>query len=112
MAGTTVPANSAVVHAVETNNVAGYLVTVQGHTANLASGPENADPVPIGALAVRGPGTAQFTPLNSARPVTVYSTPVPSAEGGDELRDDYRIGVPFVAGNTYSATLDYVASAL
>ena len=113
MPGATITGPNAVVLNVETNNIAGYLVTVQSRTpAMVANAPGNADAVPIGALAVRESGTDSFAPLSVTAPVTVHSQPVASEEGGDDLSNDFRMVFPFVHEDVYTAALDYVATTL
>jgi large repetitive protein len=113
MPGATVSDRAAVRMNVETNNVAGYLVTVQSGTPTmLPATTGNTDTVPIGSLSVRGSGTDFLTPLSATDPVTVHSKPDPSAAGGDDLSDDYQVVIPFVSDDFYTATLDYVATTL
>lgn len=109
--GQTVTGLNKVTFNVETNNAAGYSVTVQSRTdAMAASGSGNLDTIPIGDLTVRESDTTGFTPL-STDTVTVHTQAERSANGGDELSNDFRIRIPVVNADTYSATLDYVASA-
>lgn len=111
--GSTVTGLSAVTMNVETNNFAGYTVTVQSLTATMTGANQaNADSVPIGALSVRESGTTPFTPMSSEAPVLVHSQSIRSAEGGDALANDYQIVVPFVNEDTYTATLNYIATTL
>lgn len=98
---------------VETNNLAGYAVTVQGHTATLTGATAgNTDTIPVESLSVRETGTTSYTPLSSTVPVTVHSQEGRSAEFGDALSNDYTVDIPFVSSDTYTATLDYVAATL
>ncbi|GLZ42382.1 hypothetical protein Acsp05_60060 [Actinokineospora sp. NBRC 105648] len=111
--GATVTGLGAVALNVETNNLAGYSVTVQSQTATMVAGaPGNTDSIPIGALSVRETGTTPYTALSSATTATVHSQSTRSAEGGDALSDDYQVDIPFVNEDTYTATLDYVATTL
>jgi len=111
--GATVVGLSAVTFNVETNNLGGYVVTVQGQGATLTPAlVANPDSVPIGALSVRETGTTPFTPLSSTATVPVHSQAVRSDEGGDDLANDYQVIVPFVNQDTYSTTLDYIATTL
>jgi hypothetical protein len=114
--GDTVTADEAVGFTVETNNLAGYNVTVRSATATLVhTALGNADSIPIGALQVRETNLATpgaFTPVLSTGTVTVHSQSTRSAEGGDELSNDYKVTIPFVNQDTYSATLNYVAGTL
>lgn len=117
--GATVDGEGEVTMTVTTNNLAGYNVTVQSATATLiptASG--NTDSIPIGNLHVRehvagdvGDPTP-FTSLSSGTPVIVHSQAVRSVTGGDDLVNDYSVDIPFVNEDTYTATLNYVATTL
>jgi hypothetical protein len=60
---------------------------------------------------VRETGASQFRPLSASTPLVVHRQNVPSAPGGDAISNDFRIQIPFVSSDTYSATLDYIASA-
>jgi hypothetical protein len=101
---------------VETNNIGGYSVTVQAASSTLAStAVGNPDSIPIGSLRVREsvlgiPGG--WTSISNAGSVTVHTQGTRSAEGGDTLGNDYQIQIPFVAEDTYTATLNYVATTL
>ena len=113
--GSTVTSDGEVTMTVETNNLAGYSVTVQAATATLLPRvTTNLDRIPIGNLAVResaaNPGG--FTALSSTSPVTVHTQPTRSAEGGDDISNDYSVNIPFVNTDTYTATLNYVATTL
>jgi hypothetical protein len=107
---TTLP--SAVGFTVVTNNLAGYDITVQSATSTLVGDTlANSDSIPIADLSVSEDGET-FTPLSSTVPSVVHSQSTRSAEGGDALTNDYRVVVPFVSTDTYTVTLDYVASTL
>ncbi len=111
--GATVTGNGAVEFNVETNNAGGYAVTVQAEDDVLnPADTDNPDVIPIGNLRVRETGDGAFTSLNDAAAVTVHRQAVRSASGGDALSNDYQVSIPFVASDTYSVTLDYVATAL
>ena len=111
--GDTVSETETVTVTVETNNLAGYAVTVQSETATLAAAVVgNTDSIPIGALSVRETGTTPYTPLSSTVAVSVHTQATRSAEGGDDLANDYQVVIPFVNEDTYSVTLDYVATTL
>lgn len=110
--GAEVTQAEAVAFTVETNNLAGYNVTVQSATSTLvAETAGNADSIPIGALSVSEAGTT-FTGISAATPFVVHSQTTRSEEGGDDLTNDYRIDIPFVNTDTYSATLNYIATTL
>ena len=98
---------------VKTNKFAGYDVTVQAETDTLvATDPDNDDSIPIGALKVRETGESAWSAMTDATPLTVHSQGARSAEVGDTVRNDYHVQIPFVATDTYSVTLDYVATTL
>src|ERR1041384_2061344 len=111
--GATAAQNGDVTFTVTTNNLAGYAVTVQSRTASLAptaSGDTAA--LPIGALPVREPGTGTFPPVSDQESVVVHSQDTRSAAEGDALSNDYRVQIPFVNEDTYTTTLDYIATTL
>ncbi len=111
--GATVSSDGAVTFNVETNNQGGYGVTVQAEDAVLSPAQAtNPDTIPIGALGVRETGGGAYTAVTDVAPVTVHSQTTRSASGGDSLSNDYQVLIPFVASDTYSVTLDYVATAL
>jgi hypothetical protein len=110
--GATVAQNGAVTFTVETNNLAGYAVTVQSRTATMPGTGGNLDAIPIGALSVRETGTTLFKAMSAASTAQVHTQPTRSAEGGDALSNDYQVVIPFVNTDTYTATLDYVATTL
>jgi hypothetical protein len=114
--GETVTEASAVVFNVETNNPAGYSVTVQSATPTMApAGVGNTDSIAIADLTVRESGSGAFQPMTSdgaGAPVMVHTQDERSANGGDDLSNDYEMNIPTVEQDTYSATLDYVAATL
>lgn len=112
--GATVEGVGAVTFNVQTNNLAGYAVTVQSRTATMvAAATGNTDSIPIGALSVRETGTTPYTAMTATAPgATVHTQATRSAQGGDALSNDYQVVIPFVNTDTYSATLDYVAATL
>jgi hypothetical protein len=114
--GATVTGAGDVTFKVETNNISGYAVSVQAQTPTLvAATAGNLDSIPIGSLQVRQSvvGTpGGWTSISSAGAVTVHTQAARSALGGDAIGNDYQIQIPFVAADTYSATLDYIATAL
>jgi hypothetical protein len=110
--GATVTGDGVVEFNVETNNVAGYAVTVQSQSeAMVPTLPGNTDTIPIAALTVRE-GSDDYQDVSEADPVTVHTQDGRSLDGGDSLSNDYQIRVPVVNADTYSATLDYVATTL
>jgi len=111
--GATITGADAVTFNVETNNVAGYAVTVQPAASQMTPAlGGNADFIPIAALTVREGGTGTYTPLDDVNPVTVHSQNSRSVNGGDVLTNDFQIRIPVVNVDTYSATLNYVATTL
>jgi hypothetical protein len=111
--GATVSGAGIVAYNVETNNVAGYAVTVESTSATLQpAGGGNLDSIPIAALTVRQSGAGSYSPLSNSTAVTVHTQSSRSANGGDNLSNDYQIRIPVVNADTYSATLNYVASTL
>jgi hypothetical protein len=118
--GDVVTTDTPVVLTVTTNNQAGYTVTVEPATDTLAATlPGNTDTIPIELLEVRGTvntivraAVSDFTPLGLGAPVEVFDKLGPSSELGDEVRTDYRVTIPFVRPDTYTATLNYIAAAL
>ncbi|GAA3135257.1 hypothetical protein GCM10017600_71580 [Streptosporangium carneum] len=98
---------------VTTNNFAGYVVTVQPAAVDLAGAVSgNLDRIASGLLEVRGPAQGDFTPLASGAPLEVARKTSRSDPGGDIITNDYRITIPFVRPDTYSGTLNYVATTL
>ena len=101
---------------VETNNATGYNVTVAPEAPVLGGTGTNADTIPVTDLSVRETGTTPYTPLSGDTPpvpVTVHNQDVRSAVGtGDDLSNDYEFNTPIpnVNSDTYSVTLDYVAT--
>lgn len=111
--GATAASVGAVNFTVTTNNLAGYAVTVQAAAPTLAAtNPGNTDSIPIGALGVRETGQSLYTALSDTSPVTVRNQPTRSAEAGDVISNDYSVTVPFVNEDTYTVTLDYIATTL
>ncbi|WP_157892252.1 MULTISPECIES: DUF7927 domain-containing protein [Frankia] len=103
--------NGAVTMTVTTNSTDGYTVAVQATSPTLTGQTAgNGDSIPVSSLLVRQSGTSTFTPLSDTVAVPVYSKGQPSAPGGDAVSNDYAIDVPFVASDTYSTTLDYIAA--
>jgi hypothetical protein len=108
--GDTVTSTGAVSFNVRTNNISGYTVTVQAATATLVAATlGNTDSIPISALRVRE-GTNTFVALSNTSSVTVHDQDTESAELGDALTNDYRVVIPFVNSDTYTVTINYIAS--
>jgi hypothetical protein len=100
---------------VMTNNIGGYKVTVQAAASALApTAVGNPDSIPIETLQVReaaaNPGA--FTSISNGGAVSVHSQATRSAAAGDVLSNDFQIQIPFVATDTYTATLNYIATTL
>jgi hypothetical protein len=119
--GATQTGNGAVTYNVQTNNTAGYAVTVQGMSATMAGTGANTDTIPIGAVSVKESSGAVNTTNAAYKAVTVGSQQIHtqatrSIAGvggvGDALSNDYQVVIPFVNSDTYTATLDYVATTL
>lgn len=107
----TVTSEGAVTMTVTTNSSSGYLVTVQGRTPALTSAnPGNAASIPITELLVRASGTTPFVPVTLG-PLTVADRHQATPPSGDAVSNDFRVDIPFVPGDTYSGTLDYIVSA-
>lgn len=113
--GATVEGLGIVDYTVETNNFAGYTVTVLADDNELLpTRPTNTDTIPIAALAVQETGTTPnaYTALSDVTARTVHTQGTRSAPGGDSLSSDYRVVIPFVNEDTYSVDLTYVATTL
>ena len=113
--GATVTGPGEVTMNVQTNNLAGYAVTVQAATAALLPQTTgNPDSIPVNRLRVRetADGTGAFTALSNGSAVTVHTQATRSAEGGDDISNDFQVDIPFVNTDTYSTTLNYIATTL
>jgi hypothetical protein len=108
----TVSSDGALTMTVTTNSASGFLVSVRPTTATLTGAvPGNTETIPIGQVEVRESGTDAFRPLSDLGPLTVHKQDTPSAPGGDAVSNDYRVEIPFVPSDTYSAGLEYIVSA-
>ena len=107
---TTVSQNGAVTMNVLTNNLTGYSVTVQAAAANLTGSNGNPDTIPIADLKVRETGGVAFTALSNVTALPVHTQVTASGGSGDSISNDYQVAVPNVRADTYSVTLNYVAS--
>ncbi|WP_374947808.1 beta strand repeat-containing protein [Agreia sp.] len=108
---TTVTSNGAVTMTVTTNSAGGYVVAVQSSTEALTGAdPSNTDVIPITDLKVRRSGDTSFVPL-SLDPLIVEDSDSATPPSGDAVSNDYRVDIPFVDGDTYSGTLNYIVSA-
>jgi hypothetical protein len=94
-----------------TNNTQGYTVTVQAVGALTGAVAGNTDTIPASALRVRESGSsAGYQAVSATNAVTVYSKDTPSSVVGDALSNDYSLTIPFVAQDTYTTTLNYIAT--
>ncbi len=108
----TVTADGAITMTITTNSPAGYTVTVQASSDVLSSSSGgNTVTIPLSALLVRESGTTAWLPVTSLLPVLVHQQNTPSAPSGDAVSNDYQMLIPFVPDDTYTTTLDYIASA-
>jgi hypothetical protein len=107
--GTTVTQNGAVTMTVLTNNATGYQVTVQAEAAHLTGTGLNTDTIPITNMSARETG-GSFGTVSNLYALHLYDQSTPSALGGDHLSNDYQVNIPDISSDTYSVTLDYVAS--
>lgn len=115
--GSTPEKLAAVTYNVETNNNAGYAVTVQSQNALMAGTNGNTDSIAIGALSVKESAGAVNATNATYKAVTtgaqqVHTQSTKSTTGGDTLSNDYKVAIPFVNSDVYTATLDYVATTL
>jgi hypothetical protein len=104
---------AAVTMNVFTNNDSGYNVTVLAAAVNLVGTSPNTDTIPVSDISVEESGAGAFQPLSSTVADQVYSQTTRSvAAPGDLLSNAYEFntGIPDVLNDTYSVTLDYVAS--
>ena len=73
----------------------------------------NTDVIPSNDLEVSGPAQGgAFVHLAFGTPTVVATKASASAAGGDTITNDYRITIPFVRPDTYTGTLNYVATTL
>jgi uncharacterized repeat protein (TIGR01451 family) len=108
---TTVTSNGVVTMTVTTNSTAGYTVSVEAQTPTLTStDPGNDDFIPITDLRVRGSGDTTFVPM-SVDPLVVQNQNSATPPSGDAVSNDYQVDIPFVNGDTYGGTLEYIVSA-
>jgi uncharacterized repeat protein (TIGR01451 family) len=109
---TTVTGNGVVTMKVTTNDVSGYTVTVEPAVGELVpQTPGNTDTIPIDRLSVRASGTSAFQSLLPGSAVVVHQQSGPSGVNGDAVTNDFQVRIPFVNNDTYSGTLEYIASA-
>lgn len=96
----------------ESNNTAGYNVTVLANQANLlpADTVANTHTIPVTSLKVAD-SASTLTALSTTTPVTVHTQSTASAAGGDALTASYELAMPFVNADTYSGGLTFTAAA-
>jgi hypothetical protein len=92
-----------------TNNATGYSVTVDAAAATL--GGVLGGTIPVSDLEVKN-SAGTYTPLAVGAPITVHTQATPSGGTGDVLSNDYQIHIPAVAVDTYTGTLNYIATTL
>ncbi|GAA5769112.1 hypothetical protein [Streptosporangium roseum] len=97
---------------VTTNNFAGYTVTVFPATGELLGTAGNPETIPVSSLLVEQIPGGPFVPLALGDPVEVFRKTAPSAADGDDFSHNYRITIPFVRPDTYTGTINYVATTL
>jgi len=98
---------------ITTNNFAGYTVTVEPATATLTGAiAGNTDTIPASDLEVADSVVGTFAPLIFGTPVTVFTQATASAPTGDAVAENYRLTIPFVRPDTYTGTLNYIATTL
>ena len=106
----TVTSDGGVSMTVTTNSTTGYFVTVRSQNPTLVGiTPGNPESIPIGLLGVRESGPLPFQPVSTTAQV-IHNQSGPSAPGGDAISNDYRMEIPFVPSDTYTTTLEYIAS--
>jgi hypothetical protein len=96
-----------------TNNASGYNVTVLAESADLAGTSPNTDTIPAADISVEETGAGAYQALSNGLADVVYTQDTRSAAApGDPLSNDYEFNTPIpdVITDTYSATLDYVAT--
>jgi len=105
---------NAVAMNVTTNNASGYTITVAPDTQFL-TGP--AGTLPFGDLEIQhsvastGTPVLPFTKVGFPGPLTLVNTVAPSAVGGDNYLDSYRMTIPVAASGSYTGVLTYTAVA-
>jgi hypothetical protein len=106
--------DGAVTMNVFTNNSSGYNVTVEAASGSLAGTPPNTDTIPVSDISVEETGSGgPFLTLSSTTADVVYTKATRSAAApGDHLSNDYEFNTPIpdVLTDTYSDTLNYVAT--
>jgi hypothetical protein len=110
--GATSTKTSAVSMNVLTNNLTGYQVTVKAASTTLTGSTGNTDTLPVTDLKVRESGGVTYAPLNAVTSAIVHSQLTRSGSSGDTITNDYQVDIPFVNADTYSVTLNYVASTI
>jgi hypothetical protein len=106
-----VDTDNTVTYNVETNNVAGYTVTVKSENAAFVGTGLNTDTIPIGTLKVVD-HNGDLADVSSSATTLVHTQSGRSIDGGDDLGSNYQMLIPVKNADTYTATLDYVATSL
>ena len=105
---------TAVPYRVTTNAEAGYTVTVEAQAEFLEADPATDEDIEIDDLTVNTTATplvyASVPGAAANAPRTLHTQEDRSAANGDALTNNYRILIPAVAADTYTVTLDYVAT--
>jgi hypothetical protein len=70
----------------------------------------NPDRIPIANLAVRLHGQPTYQPL-SLTPFALHGQSTASAPSGDAFGNDFQVQIPWVRGDDYAVTLEYIAVA-
>ncbi len=107
--GATITGLAAVTYNVETN-APGYNVTVEAAAPTFVGTVGNVDTIPVGALTVRDAGTGSYLPVSNSATTNVHFQDVRSADLGDNLASDFQMRMPTVNPDTYSVSINYVAS--
>lgn len=116
-AGATVDLTGAVAYTVTTNNNTGYSVTVEASADVLtgASTADGTDTIPVGAITVEQADSIVDGPQPiegpTGDPVELHTQATRSLAAGDNFSNDYSIVIPFVTPDTYSVSLNYLATA-
>jgi uncharacterized repeat protein (TIGR01451 family) len=105
-----VTANGAVTMNVQTNSPGGYYVTVKPAGGTMVGTGTNPETIPVGELKVRESGKTLFGSLLANQALVVHSQTGPSSAGGDAVSNDFQVQIPFIRPDSYSVTLDYIAT--
>jgi uncharacterized repeat protein (TIGR01451 family) len=107
-----VTAEDAVTMTVVTNSFGGYSVTARATSPTMVGAEGNQDSIPVGQLFLRETGSGNpFVRLRADQSVTVHEQSTASSANGDAVSNDYQVDIPDVVSDTYSATVEYIATA-